>query len=987
MLPGAGHAPRKPTTPRTFRPHPKGKISDKKVPLRGSTLRVPHSRVKATPDIDPETWHPEVVRALSSRLPGGVSQVTVQCKLCKSVFYPCLCQEDDTRRVPHERGILPPKVVREAEQRRLSKMAMGHLDELQRTLDIKGMNKDACQILDSEVASLKTEVQSSERSALSRNILWREGHTYVVTDANAEPIRIELKFTGGELQDLSELVGEELWRFGGEGRKNQDRNRLTILSRAPFYPKERPDGEEEERNKHLAFLQATQPIEYRNPQEACGDLELFEFVTTKQETVWEVVEVKKGGTADKANIRQGFRLLQLELSVPNRTKAPWKVVNLEEGGLPPSCLMITDQRWGNDDEDFVPCRLTFTQLVPGAEVRKADDKPMSKDDLEVLMQEKEPVMLSLQWTLNERINRTETSIRHCHFLECQEDEKSNNESVPDRMKEELYLFEEWIVKHKVSAWALLYVFSKLLDAVKKEMTGFEKNRKERQEMLLAKSLRAVDIEQRLKDLEDSEDPVGPSDETRKQQLKKDLAQAKSEIRGTLDMVPPYFIQEAILEAGDMSDSGSPTLMRRNSALTAAKTATVEGKMGSRHSPHADPLREHQRKNQGVMGSDAASTARSSMENPTRNAARMADAKDAWDFLREEARLYQESLQDRATARAVSRKGPASVTLPPLDLTNEEDGRLSKKEFDKILMLSGVNWLSRTESGRLFESMDKDKSGKLNLGELLQYANRVTSLVRRMQAYEEVRARDKGRPLLQEELHREFSMVLLMGQDLVGTQQRKLVDDSKITASSWFLDRADHGKDQMWRSRLDWEDGPCWVGDPKDDSPYIQWEFPGMRTVTAVATKGRPDTASWVEKFRISYSEYRSEDKVPAGKEEEEWKRYEDEELYTEDILLNKKTGRESKAGLDNVERVKVYDLDGNQDQHTQKDNMLTIPFSAVRVRIHPMGWGNFRCPAMRAAIFGHMNPIPSSPNLEESASPGGIQGTTEPQPSLSEHGG
>lgn len=842
---------------------------------------------------------------------------------------------------------------------------MGHLDELQKTLDTKGILKDVCQIIDSEETSMKLVLQTSERSTITRNILWRDCDTYVVTDGNADGTTKVLQFTGEELQELSEILAEESWRFGGAEKQNA--SVLTIRTGV----------------KGGDFLKTVEVV-YGNRQEADGDLQLREFVNSRQEIDWEVAAVKKHGIADEAEICLGLRLVQLEFATfHDKDLSPetcWKKFDLSDGGQPPCCLMVPEQQWEETEQAarvFVPCKLTFTWLVPGAQVKK-DGVPLTTDSLQELLDmtegNEEVATLELEWSTKERIDREETILRHCHFIEQQHEEQEESTSMVERRMEDTELFHEWIVKHKMSQFAVIYVFSKLIDAVKSEMTAFEKNKKERRQMLLTKAIRAADFRTALEELKTVEE------EHRNQKLiqlkEKEFALARRQLKGMLDQVPLYFIEEEILNNNDGNDlrgePSSPTqkLMHTKTAEleVTEKAIAAQSTLGSRHTA---PLRrgtKFQKQPTSILPADADSTARRTLgADQMARRVETLKAKAAWHFLKEEAMHYRAGLNNRDhSSKPAKGRAKTGITLPAMDMSQEEDGRLSKKEFEKILMMAGVNWLSREECEKLFESMDEDNSGKLNLGELLHYANRVTSVVRRMQAFEQNRNRDRTIALTQQELLHDFGMSLRMGKDLVGTKMRPIVADDKISASSYFLGRASHGLNEMWRSRLDWEDGSCWVGNPqhKDPNPFIQWEFPGERTVTAVATKGRPDTASWVEKFRLEYSEYPSYD-VPPGVEE--WKRYKDAYLFREEILVDKlrKPVGKKRASLvqawdapdEPVEEVEhgtwipVYSLDGNVDQNTQKDNILEHPFQAVRVRIYPMGYEG-RCPAMRAAIFG-----------------------------------
>merc|ERR1711904_129603 len=66
---------------------------------------------------------------------------------------------------------------------------------------------------------------------------------------------------------------------------------------------------------------------------------------------------------------------------------------------------------------------------------------------------------------------------------------------------------------------------------------------------------------------------------------------------------------------------------------------------------------------------------------------------------------------------------------------------------------------------------------------------------------------------------------------------------------------DHGKNSMWRSRLDCNE-TTWVADPvglDKGEVWIQWDFPSMKTITAVQTRGRPNRDEWVTGYHLQYS--------------------------------------------------------------------------------------------------------------------------------------
>ncbi|CAK9011449.1 unnamed protein product [Durusdinium trenchii] len=157
-------------------------------------------------------------------------------------------------------------------------------------------------------------------------------------------------------------------------------------------------------------------------------------------------------------------------------------------------------------------------------------------------------------------------------------------------------------------------------------------------------------------------------------------------------------------------------------------------------------------------------------------------------------------------------------------------------------------------------MDADGSGKLNLGELQNTAIRLSDLAGRVQTF-----REENKGMSAENCLLEFGQLLQMGHDLVGPQAHPLLPDSHISASSYFNERAEYGKQQMWRSRLDCIDS-CWVGKPKDQdpNPWLQWQFSSCREIRAIGTKGRPDTDSWVTKFTIKYlaEELEDDEEIP-----------------------------------------------------------------------------------------------------------------------------
>jgi len=145
------------------------------------------------------------------------------------------------------------------------------------------------------------------------------------------------------------------------------------------------------------------------------------------------------------------------------------------------------------------------------------------------------------------------------------------------------------------------------------------------------------------------------------------------------------------------------------------------------------------------------------------------------------------------------------------------------------------------------------------------------------------------------------------QPLVGLMSSKKLADERITASSYWRNRGDHGYGQMWRSRLDNQE-TTWCANTNDVNQYLQWDFEVLQVVRGVQTKGRANHhLHWVKTYRISYS--------PDGKT---WKQLPEE-------------------------------FEGNWDQNTMHENGF-MPIRAMAIRLHPVTWSHHIC--MRADLVG-----------------------------------
>jgi len=87
--------------------------------------------------------------------------------------------------------------------------------------------------------------------------------------------------------------------------------------------------------------------------------------------------------------------------------------------------------------------------------------------------------------------------------------------------------------------------------------------------------------------------------------------------------------------------------------------------------------------------------------------------------------------------------------------------------------------------------------------------------------------------------------------LSGNTNHKATPDSRIVASSYWHNRADHGKGQMWRTRLN-QHGTTWCAHHNRKNQWVQWDFGGDKIVTRSLNMGRHNCHQWVKSYKILY---------------------------------------------------------------------------------------------------------------------------------------
>lgn len=917
--------------------------------------RGPRDRtIPRAPAIDPVCWNKEVVRALATRLPGGKSQVTAECKICKSVFYPCLC--------PGEDKLVAPKVVEAAEFRRIGKCQMGHLVEVRKMLDNCGMDKEVIHVIGpAEYNDNKSGLNSSETGKLkggkspairqkgwhefdesglgssARKILWREGDIYVISDPDSKISTQIIELKHQELVELSQMLSET----GGK---------MTVESSKPG---KKPVKEVK--------------VVYQTFEEAERDLKLQEVKEVEDmaidgdgsRTCWEVKSVSTDGPASKNDVCMGQRLVSFgHAKLPKTLQLrglqeggealdnpeTFNRLDLDAGEEPWSCFFpdTHTSRW-DDDEEIFPCELVFDQLIPKSCVRNVrapgenEWHAFNMDLIEEFLVKGNGAELLVDWQIQERIDRNEYQIRHQHWSESTDQYDGNLEAEVQSEREiNLSLYRAWVAEQRMTPGHLSFVFGKLESAIKKEMANFEEKKRNRLGMLLCKGISAAAVETELKRWQGDEqiDQKELNKEERRwlKHLEAERDLCIKELHTVFDSVPLYFLRNVV----DKLDDRKPVTDRRD--VLARSLTPAPSKLCRTPRPPKGPQPNNPARKRTMALRRASVTA--GMAKASDDSEAVAEGKDMQNtthaegvaLLKREVRKYLDGRKGKGRDARITAEGQ-HVVLPSTEPNEEgEDGRLSPKEFEKILIMSGMHWVSTAESNALFDSMDKDKSGKLNFGELLMCATRMARLIQRLQAHQQEQAQ-AGRILDPQRLNQEFEIILEMGDDLVGGKSRPVVPDSNITASSYFLDRPAYGRGSMWRSRLDCVE-TCWVGgvEQNDQEPWIQWEFSHLRSITAVVTMGRPDADCWVKEFKLSYASKLSDSDMSS--DDLDWEEY----------------------------RVKdeVKFFEGNIDRNTRKEHILEKPIGAARVVRLYITKFHGRQPSLRASLYGMHHESPAS---------------------------
>eukprot|EP00933_Yihiella_yeosuensis_P031954 TRINITY_DN25544_c0_g1_i1.p1 TRINITY_DN25544_c0_g1~~TRINITY_DN25544_c0_g1_i1.p1 ORF type:complete len:959 (-),score=132.24 TRINITY_DN25544_c0_g1_i1:302-3178(-) len=864
---------------------------------------------------DASNWAPEVIGALCGRLPAGDSSLSTPCQACKSIFYPCLCKSEQAKNVRGHRHLRPPRIIEVAEKRRMTKVATDVKDRLGNLSMVKdrsfshGTNK--CRLLVTG-AQDRNPLDCGRQHGVSGNVVCRHGNRFVVQEDGASEWSQELEFSAKELPTLLECLDADLkiartlpilrkvemeYTCQAEARADLE------IDHAPwgFYVKRvTPEG--------LAYNAGVRQGHIVHALLAAGgatsSLELEEylpgpFLDVSIGDLGSTASPPQGGAKAAIQSLSSTSLLQKRLDSMNRSQGGKKCSETGNWGAGTGlfCTMAATQMKDQKSLPF-PCTVVFNALPKGWQVAEVSDGnggtassgPSIDTEMRRLASQSCSAKVRFVLPSYQVVSMLEKTIRYEHVWE---------KELAHSREGDVQLLMDWTMKSRLSNVQLGFIFKQLTSYLSKELQSFEASRQELEEVLFMKANRLMKLKK--DEISKSENP----DALRN--IRPSIEIVGQEIRYLLQHVPLYYLVELdsvlSLEANSQGrEDGGPnsdeevisesevdrsrrqvhkilarTCRQRVAKEAADKYHSLRGTSGMKKSTSESALKD---RDTAVMEQTLLRAAVSST-GITRSSRRQKSRKGE-SLVRSNFRYILGSSDSRHKSDAELLKLLASEVRDALDAARDgtlrsneyldhsklhdsiaeshqesaghkKDGRISLKDFERILQNCGITWSSREDVAQQFHAMDYDGSGFLTIGEVLKTMRRLEFLLRCFNDYSHEQAQyNGGKETDREELLINFTARLLLGDDLVGGPLSKEIPDSNITASSYNLDRSQYGKGEMFRSRLNWGQQP-WMASAEDKQPWIQWKLNGEWALSAVLIQGHPTERSWVTHFKLQTS--------------------------------------------------------------------------------------------------------------------------------------
>lgn len=572
-----------------------------------------------------------------------------------------------------------------------------------------------------------------------------------------------------------------------------------------------------------------------------------------------------------------------------------------------------------------PSDTTPSHTIPGQPADTA--KRLLKQELERLADMPKKVTLFCTQTPYDVVSINDFKVRHEHVWERE---------LESSREDDAQMLSDWCLNARLTPAQLFYAFREVRQNLQNELDLFQKDRLEMQQMLVTKTMKILNMQQELS----ATKMQGSSVEIEKKvkRIHKGLENTIVELRFFLQQIPLHYLVE-LNEASSLAhktslgafdtqaecDKEKRKVQEAKKLMNELKASVAKLPAGTARGNQIKALREmrERQKQQREMQATQAPSGRPSLQKAKtevclgEKAGHVAQSKilQFFNLLMDHTDVaIRVGKKGKLQCDAYLEKGEGVLQLKDTHMTQKQssitkrDGRMSKQDFEKVIVGCGITWLTAEEVEDNFKAMDKDGSGMLTIAEVLVFSQRLMELLLLVKDFqmelEHAGEKTDGR----DDLIQQFVTKLMFGEDLVGGTRAPVIKDDKIKLQP---EPSIHfAKEQ---TRLDYIGVP-WM--PKADAggdPYIEWELPRQKLITAVVTRGdpRPGNCNWVTKF---------------------------------DLLFQETEG-------DNIEEGEFESCDNaNRDGITRAWFPLATPVKAVRVRLVIKEWeGN---PALRATLFG-----------------------------------
>eukprot|EP00930_Biecheleria_cincta_P024320 TRINITY_DN17411_c0_g1_i1.p1 TRINITY_DN17411_c0_g1~~TRINITY_DN17411_c0_g1_i1.p1 ORF type:complete len:1082 (-),score=186.15 TRINITY_DN17411_c0_g1_i1:320-3565(-) len=553
------------------------------------------------------------------------------------------------------------------------------------------------------------------------------------------------------------------------------------------------------------------------------------------------------------------------------------------------------------------------------------------------------VTLFCTQTPYEVVSRAEFKVRHEHVWEGM---------LKGDRQQDAEMLSDWCLNAKLTPAQLSFAFREVRQSLQKELDLFQKERLQMQDMLVLKGMKILRMQ---KELESQQGESSTTETAHKlKQMRRGIQNTEVELRFLLQQVPLHFLVElrdACVFAhktnlgsfpgnSDSRSKETKQLMQEFKDLIASQPTAARG----------NPSRalRYLREKQAKLAATQPPTEKRRVTKTQTNL----NLGDKAGHVPQSMVLQFFMLLHRHTSEAIevgeegklqsdgwlekgkgvlkeTSKASSNITHKSAEVA-ARDGRMSRHDFEKVMMRCGITWLTTEELDMNFRAMDKDGSGFLTLAEVLVFSQRLMELLLLVKDFEmELKAageKTEG----QDDLIQQFVKKLMFGNDLVGGVLTQVIDDEFIKVHPEPV----NVKFSIVQTRLDYIGEP-WMADVPEDSEdaWIEWTLPCQKLITAVVTRGdpRPGYRNWVTAFDLKF--FQEADNLKK------------ENVNVDACKTDGNTGAWSEVECETA----------NVDGITRAWFPLVEPVKALRVRLTITAWEGMeegRKPALRATLFG-----------------------------------